>query len=163
MATGPSWFGLRMIVPNSHYTRAPRKPENWSQEESPAKEKVERKVAGSILEGTIAISNRVKVEYSCAYSCLMCYCESVICMEFLLQKYRPRANIKKTAKTISILRNERVFTSLPKIVYFKYFSRFSVTTTTTSASMASLKKIIVTLTKLKTRQMPKMHRSFDIC
>ena len=81
-----------------------------------------------------------KVEYSCAYSCLMCYCEIVICMEFLLQKNRPRANIKKTAKTISILRNERFFTSLPKIVYFKYFSRFSVTTTTTSASMASLKK-----------------------
>ena len=73
MATGPSWSGLRMIVPNSHYTRAPRKPENPSQEESLAKEKVERKVVGSILEGVIAISNCVKVEfsYSCAYSCLM--------------------------------------------------------------------------------------------
>ena len=29
---------------------------------------------------------------------LVAICESVICMEFSLQKYRPRANIKKTAQ-----------------------------------------------------------------
>ena len=57
--------------------------------------KEERKVAGSILEGAVAISNRVKVEFSRAYSRLMCNCVSVICVEFSLQKYRPGANIKK--------------------------------------------------------------------
>ena len=34
---------------------------------------------------------------SCAYSCLMCSRESVNCMVFSLQKYRPRANIKKNS------------------------------------------------------------------
>ena len=59
------------------------------------KQSAERKVAGSILEGA-AISNRVKVEFSCAYSCLLqFYCESVICMEFSLQKSSLCANIKK--------------------------------------------------------------------
>ena len=47
----------------------------------------------SILEGAIAISNRVKVELSCVYSCLLRYREGVIFMEFSLQ--RPRANIEK--------------------------------------------------------------------
>ena len=72
----------------------PGRRESWKNEAKKSfSPKVERKVAGSILEGAVAISNRVKVEFLCAYSCLMCNCESVICLEFSLQKYRPRGNI----------------------------------------------------------------------
>ena len=57
---------------------------------------MERKVAGSSLMGVIAIlQTALKLNFSCAYSCLMCSHESVICMVFSLQKCRPRANKKK--------------------------------------------------------------------
>ena len=63
MVTGPSWSGLRMIVPSSHYIRAPRKLEK-SKPRRVACQKVERKVAGLILEGaiTISISNHVALK-----------------------------------------------------------------------------------------------------
>ena len=49
--------------------------------------KVEHKVVGLILEGVINISNRVKVEfYKCLLLLVVIYCESVIFMEFSLQK-----------------------------------------------------------------------------
>ena len=70
MVTRPYWSGLRIFVTNSHNTRALRKPEKQSREESLA-EKVKRRVAGSILDGAITISNHIKVEFSCAYSCLL--------------------------------------------------------------------------------------------
>ena len=75
-----------MIVPNSHSTRALRKPELGGQDESLSK-KVEHKVVGLILEGVITISNRLKVEfYKCLLLLVVIYCESVIFMEFSLQK-----------------------------------------------------------------------------
>ena len=62
-----------MIVPNSHYTRALRKLEKWSEEESLAEKWSASKVAGLILEGAITISNPVKVELSCTYTGLLRY------------------------------------------------------------------------------------------
>ena len=41
------------------------------------------------------LQTALKLNFSCAYSCLLCPRESVIRMVFSLQKYRPRPNIKK--------------------------------------------------------------------
>ena len=66
--------GLRMIVPSSHFTRALKK-------------------ARKMLSGLPLAMAECKVV---SFSPFLCdNCERLICLEYSLQKYRPRASIKK--------------------------------------------------------------------
>ena len=84
MATGLNWSGLRMIVPNSHYPRALRKPSKQNQEESLALWSTRLRVRAS--GEASPFSNRVKIYLFHVPNPACCdLCESVICMELSLQ------------------------------------------------------------------------------